>query len=132
MKHALGISLALMLLATAARGETLTLPADFGGSVRGHHMKFYELRQKYDQLRVVTTCQSACAMIFANWSKDQICFGAGARVGFHTGTNGTATNMMMTATPADIRQAIDRRGGWTRTLMWFSGPQLWALGYRKC
>lgn len=113
-----------------------------GGLIAEHHWKFRGYRTAGVEVEIRGPCQSACTLITAYVGKDKLCFSSGAYLAFHAARSQKGeyapgeTGMMYAQQPADIRDWIDRAGGWEKMPMkeWWimSDRVLWAMGYPRC
>jgi hypothetical protein len=124
------ILLALVFFATPA--AAVDIKNCFGGSPVKYGFQYRNQAATGEMARVVGHAQSSCTMFFGYFSKDKICVGPGAKLGFHQGVTVGVTGMMLATYPAEIRAWIDARGGLKDTWHWMYAKDLWAMGYKRC
>jgi len=120
-----------------------------GGVLHEHIRRWQALAASGDDVEIRGLCGSACTLIMAYVSRERICFGEAASLGFHLARKVTAeakdpygvgdietSRWMLNQYPQDIRTWIKNKGGFE----WMSvgdsltldAVELWAMGYRKC
>jgi len=114
-----------------------------GGVVAEHNLRFAAYRNRKSKVEIRGPCYSACTLITAYVSKDNLCIAQGAFLAFHA-VRSKATNEIMSAAtalmywqqPGDIRSWIDRTGGYQHLPLdgyWIMhDTELWAIGYPRC
>jgi hypothetical protein len=123
--------------------ETVVIKYGRGGSVHEHIYRFASYRNKKSKVEIRGPCYSACTLVTAYVSKADICIAAGAFLAFHAVRTAETHKIMPAETgvmyyqqPEDIRDWIDRHGGWQKLPLdgyWtLYDRELWALGYPKC
>jgi hypothetical protein len=134
--------LVVVLLAALPRtaAAVVRIADDEGGNIGAYWSRFMEIRNTGDSVVIDGACASACTMVLGIVPHDRICVTNKAVLGFHAAYRGffgfrvinePATRTLMNLYPNPIRQWIDRHGGLQGTMIYLSGPPLFAL-YRKC
>ena len=114
-----------------------------GGRILEHWERFTKMAARNDQVEVRGPCFSACTLVTAVMSRENICYGANSSLSFHLAQNPDGTPARDTSValyhryPADIRAWIDRKGGMEKMPFgqdyWvLYARELWAMGYQHC
>jgi hypothetical protein len=134
--------LAATLTAAVPRtaAAVIRITDDGGGNIGTYWSRFMEIRKTGDTVVIDGACDSACTMVLGIVPHDRICVTRNAVLGFHAAYRGflgfrvinePATRTLMNLYPGPIRQWIARHGGLRSSMIYLSGPPLFAL-YRKC
>ena len=130
--RALIIAIAAVAAATgAARGETINVSDDHGGSVAQYDARWAALAARGVDVKIVGPCQSACTVLLAHIPYDRICVTPQARFGFHQAHLASATATLWAGYSAGIREWIDSRGGLTPDFKWMGAPDTYRF-FHKC
>jgi hypothetical protein len=131
---------ALALMATPARAE-IRIIASPGGQVGPFLDLFEEVRQSGERVVIDGPCLSACTLVLSIVPNERICVTRRAVLGFHAARSvdrrgrfyaePEASEAVLEAYPAPIRDWISRRGGLTSRLLLLRGREL-ATMYRPC
>jgi len=124
-------------------GRTVKLGRSLGGFLNEHWVRFQNLAAEGVHVEITSDCMSACTLVMTHMPVQLLCFGPGARLGFHKAQerNGSpsisATKMMVASYPLDLREWIESKGGIAAmpegNQFWIlTAPQLWRMGYSKC
>ena len=142
MLRALGaiVMVALALSATPARADVRII-ASPGGQVGPFLDLFEEVRKSGERVVIDGPCLSACTLVLSIVPNERICVTRRAVLGFHaarsidrrgrTYAEPEASELVLEAYPAPIRNWISRRGGLTSRLLLLRGRELAAM-YRAC
>jgi hypothetical protein len=135
--------LVAILLATWPAGvaAAVRITDDEGGNIGAYWSRFVALRDSGGQVVIDGKCASACTMVLGIVPANRICLTANAVLGFHAAwrpgflgfevINKPATQTLFNIYPIPIRQWIARNGGLGLTMIYLSGPELFAM-YRHC
>lgn len=128
------------LAAPAARAEVRIL-ASPGGQVGPFLDLFAQVRASGERVVIDGPCLSACTLVLSIVPVDRICVTRRAVLGFHTARSmdrhghlyaePKASELVLQAYPAGVRNWIIRRGGLTSRLLLLRGRELAAL-YPTC
>jgi hypothetical protein len=121
----------LMIVAPAARAETVVITDDHGGFVYFYQQKWEKLAAQKDNVRIAGLCASACTLLTGYFPRQDICVTDHAALGFHAGTFPFVTDTLLRIYPQDIRKWIDAHGGLTFQLIWLQRPEIYKF-FRKC
>lgn len=116
-----------------------------GGSIQEHISHFWTLARSGAPVEMRGGCYSACTLITAHVPKEKLCFAPGSFLAFHAATwtqtpphqiSPSATLQMYQSYPLEIRQWINRNGGYEKLTIeayWtMYDRDLWAIGYARC
>jgi hypothetical protein len=134
--------LAVVLVAASPQpaAAVVRIADDEGGNIGDYWSRFTAIRNAGDIVVIDGACASACTMVLGIVPHDRICVTNRAVLGFHAAYRGffgfrvinePATRTLMNLYPDPVRQWINRHGGLRSTMIYLSGPPLFAL-YRKC
>jgi hypothetical protein len=135
--------LAAILIAAWPAGAfaAVRIADDEGGNIGAYWSRFVALRDSGEQVVIDGKCASACTMVLGIVPANRICVTANALLGFHAAwrpgflgfevINDPATRTLFNIYPIPIRQWIARNGGLGLTMIYLSGPELFAM-YRQC
>ena len=123
--------------------ERIVISYGRGGIVSEHNGKFAGYRDAKAEVEIRGPCLSACTLVTAYIPKERLCFAEGSYLAFHAARSVEKqeimpymTGIMYQQQPADIRDWIDRNGGWRLLPLngfWrLNDRDLWAMGYPKC
>ena len=131
---------ALVLVATPARAE-IRIMASPGGQVGPFLDLFEQVRRSGERVVIDGPCLSACTLVLSIVPNDRICVTRRAILGFHAARSvdrrgrfyaePEASEAVLEAYPAPVRDWISRRGGLTSHLLLLRGRELAAM-YRPC
>ncbi len=131
---------ALALAGTAARAEVRII-ASPGGEVGPFLDLFDEVRRSGERVVIDGPCLSACTLVLSIVPNERICVTRRAVLGFHAARSvdrrgrlyaePEASEAVLEAYPAPVRDWITRRGGLTSRLLLLRGREL-ATMYRSC
>ena len=137
------ILLAVVLWAIAtmmARAEVRILKSP-GGEVGPFLDLFEKVRDSGERVVIDGPCLSACTLVLSLVPSERICVTRRAVLGFHaarsidrrgrTYPEPEASELVLEAYPAPVRNWISRRGGLTSRLLLLRGRELAAM-YRPC
>ena len=143
MRTARLIGLAIILCALTApmaRAEVRIL-ASPGGQVGPFLDLFERVRKSGERVVIDGPCLSACTLVLSTVPNNRICVTRRAVLGFHAAgsidrrgrmyAEPEASELVLEAYPAPIRDWIRRRGGLTSRLLLLRGRELSAF-YRTC
>ena len=123
--------------------ERIVITYGGGGLVDEHNGRFYNYRNAGNAVEIRGPCLSACTLITAHIPKERLCFAAGAYLAFHAARSvekhenmPLTTGVMYRQQPPEIRNWIDRTGGWENLPLdgfWYlRDRELWEMGYPRC
>jgi hypothetical protein len=126
-----------------ATESKITVRDDPGGTVRIHSELWRDVAKKGRPVEILGRCWSACTMVMTAISRDHLCFGPSAQLGFHaarvteTGElSRGVTQWMFNQYPNNIQRWITKRGGVRKMsigeLWYLTAPELWKMGYSRC
>ncbi|WP_024519067.1 hypothetical protein [Bradyrhizobium sp. Tv2a-2] len=131
---------ALALAAIPARAE-IRIIASPGGQVGPFLDLFEKVRQSGERVVIDGPCLSACTLVLSIVPSERICVTRRAIFGFHAARSvdrrgrlyaePEASEAVLEAYPAPVRDWISRRGGLTSRLLLLRGRELAAM-YRSC
>ena len=121
----------LVVVASAARAETIEISDDKGGFVTLYQQKWEKLAAQKDNVRITGICASACTLLTGYFPRKDICVTPNAALGFHAGTFPFVTDTLLKIYPDDIRKWIDQHGGLTFQLIWLQRPEIYKF-FHKC
>jgi hypothetical protein len=131
---------ALVLVAAPARAE-IRIMASPGGQVGPFLDLFEQVRRSGERVVIDGPCLSACTLVLSIVPNDRICVTRRAILGFHAARSvdrrgrfyaePEASEAVLEAYPAPVRDWISRRGGLTSHLLLLRGRELAAM-YRPC
>jgi len=135
------LAVALWAIASLlARAEVRILSSP-GGKVGDFLDLFEEVRASGERVVIDGPCLSACTLVLSIVPNERICVTRRAVLGFHaarsidrrgrTYAEPEASELVLEAYPAPIRNWISRRGGLTSRLLLLRGRELAAM-YRSC
>jgi len=114
---------------------------DHGGNVGAYLERYMALRDADEQIVIDGTCTSACTLVLGVVPHDRVCVTPNAVLGFHAASrpdfrgseviNEPATRTLWNIYPMSIRHWISRHGGLGSTMIYLSGPELFAI-FRQC
>jgi hypothetical protein len=124
------------------RPEKVLVVFDRGGLISEYDYRWRMVRRDGKDVEVIGVCESACTFVLSWIEKDKLCIGGNAMFAFHSARYSNsrpalqATQYMYDSYPPDIRNWIDRKGGYANLPLdgyWFlPAKELWAMGYRRC
>jgi len=133
-------AIASALAAAPARAEMRIL-ASLGGRVGPFLDLFERVRASGEHVVIDGPCLSACTLVLSIVPSERICVTRRAVLGFHaarsidrrgrTYPEPEASELVLEAYPAPVRNWISRRGGLTSRLLLLRGRELAAM-YRPC
>jgi hypothetical protein len=125
----------------AGASAAVRITGDEGGNIGAYWSRFVALRDSGEQVVIDGKCASACTMVLGIVPANRICVTANAVLGFHAAwrpgflgfevINDPATRTLFNIYPIPIRRWIARNGGLGLTMIYLSGPELFAM-YRQC
>jgi hypothetical protein len=121
----------LVVVASAARAETIEISDDKGGFVTLYQQKWEKLAAQKDNVRITGICASACTLLTGYFPRKDICVTPTAVLGFHAGTFPFVTDVLLKIYPDDIKKWIDAHGGLTWQLIWMQRPEIYKF-FHKC
>jgi hypothetical protein len=131
---------ALALVAMPVRAEVRII-ASPGGQVGPFLDLFEKVRESGERVVIDGPCLSACTLVLSIVPNDRICVTRRAIFGFHAARSvdrrgrlyaePEASEAVLEAYPAPVRDWISRRGGLTSRLLLLRGRELTAM-YRSC
>jgi hypothetical protein len=134
------IMAALALVAMPARAEVRII-ASPGGQVGPFLDLFEQVRQSGERVVIDGPCLSACTLVLSIVPSERICVTRRAVLGFHAARSvdrrgrlyaePEASEAVLEAYPAPVRDWISRRGGLTSRLLLLRGRELMSM-YRRC
>jgi hypothetical protein len=123
-----------------ARAEVRILSSP-GGEVGPFLDLFEQVRSSGERVVIDGPCLSACTLVLSTVPSDRICVTRRAVLGFHAARSidrrgriyaePEASELVLEAYPAPVRDWIRRRGGLTSRLLLLRGRELAAM-YRSC
>ena len=142
MNHRAGLLAVLLLSTCASSSEALVrITHDQGGSI-GHYIDRYEkMRASHQSVIIDGLCASACTIVLATISPDNICVTSRARLAFHaawnfgrdgrTFTDRSATRKLYSMYPSPVQRWLDEHGGLSPRTIFLEGKHLQRM-YRGC
>jgi hypothetical protein len=76
-------------------------------------------------------CKSACTVLLGRIPRGHICVTPEASFGFHSAKLESATQLLRSIYPADIRAWIGAHGGLKPDLVWMQAPEIYRY-FKKC
>jgi hypothetical protein len=132
--------LALWAAVTPARGDVRILSSP-GGEVGPFIDLFERVRQTGERVVIDGPCLSACTLVLMTVPNERICVTRRAVLGFHAARSmdsrgrmyaePEASQAVLEAYPAPVRNWISRRGGLTSRMLLLRGRELAAI-YPSC
>jgi hypothetical protein len=123
-----------------ARAEVRII-ASPGGQVGPFLDLFEQVRQSGERVVIDGPCLSACTLVLSIVPSERICVTRRAVLGFHAARSvdrrgrlyaePEASEAVLEAYPAPVRDWISRRGGLTSRLLLLRGRELMSM-YRRC
>jgi len=130
----------LVLSATPLRADVRIVSSP-GGQVGAFLDLFEAVRDSGERVVIDGPCLSACTLVLSIVPRDRICVTRRAILGFHAARSvdrrgrfyaePEASEVVLEAYPAPVRDWISRRGGLTSHLLVLRGRELTAM-YRPC
>jgi hypothetical protein len=131
---------AAMLASASARAEIRIIESP-GGEVGPFLDLFEQVRESGERVVIDGPCLSACTLVLSIVPVNRICVTKRAVLGFHAARSvdrrgrfyaePEASEAVLAAYPAPVRDWIDRRGGLTSRLLLLRGLDLAAI-YPRC
>jgi hypothetical protein len=131
----------LCTLPLAPAGAEVRILASPGGEVGPFLDLFERVRASGERVVIDGPCLSACTLVLSMVPSDRICVTRRAILGFHAARSvdrlgrmfaePEASEVVLEAYPAGVRNWIRRRGGLTSRLLLLRGRDLAAI-YRSC
>ena len=135
------ILMATLALAGPPARADVRIIASPGGQVGPFLDLFEEVRRSGERVIIDGPCLSACTLVLSVVPNDRICVTRRAVLGFHAARSvdrrgrlyaePEASQAVLAAYPAAVRDWISRRGGLTSHLLLLRGRELAAM-YRSC
>jgi hypothetical protein len=132
---------ALALLASAPAAAEIRIIQSPGGQVGPFLELFERVRESGDRVVIDGPCLSACTLVLSIVPGERICVTRRAVLGFHAARSvdrrgrfyaePEASDAVLQAYPAPVRDWISRRGGLTSHLLLLKGRDLAAI-YPRC
>jgi len=130
----------LVLSATPSRADVRIVSSP-GGQVGAFLDLFEAVRDSGERVVIDGPCLSACTLVLSIVPRERICVTRRAILGFHAARSvdrrgrfyaePEASEVVLEAYPAPVRDWISRRGGLTSHLLVLRGRELTAM-YRPC
>jgi hypothetical protein len=127
----LTIAAAMLSGSVPARGETIDVYDNHGGSVVSYDRRWARISLSGANVRIVGPCQSACTVLLRHIPRQRICVTPEASFGFHLAKRADATAILRSGYAPDIMGWINRHGGLTRDFIWMAAPDTYQY-FRKC
>jgi hypothetical protein len=138
---ALIVAAALCAVALAPAEAEVRILSSAGGQVGPFLDLFEQVRNSGERVVIDGPCMSACTLVLSLVPSERICVTRRAVLGFHaarsidrrgrTYAEPEASDLVLQAYPAPVRNWISRRGGLTSHLLLLRGRELAAI-YRPC
>jgi hypothetical protein len=135
------LTMALILVFPDPAAAVVRITDDQGGNIGEYWSRFTAMRDAGEQVVIDGRCSSACTMVLGIIPHDRICVTPNAVLGFHAAwrpgflgfeiINDPATRTLLNIYPGPVRDWIARHGGLGLTMIYLSGPELFAM-YRQC
>ena len=133
--------MAVLVLCTTPLRADVRIVSSPGGQV-GEFLDLFEaVRDSGERVVIDGPCLSACTLVLSIVPRDRICVTRRAILGFHAARSvdrrgrfyaePEASEVVLEAYPAPVRDWISRRGGLTSRLLVLRGRELTAM-YRPC
>ena len=140
LRTLVAIMAVLVLCATPLRADVRIVSSP-GGQVGAFLDLFEAVRDSGERVVIDGPCLSACTLVLSIVPRDRICVTRRAILGFHAARSidrrgrfyaePEASEVVLEAYPAPVRDWISRRGGLTSRLLVLRGRELTAM-YRPC
>jgi hypothetical protein len=137
----LSVAAAMCALASLPAQAEIRILASQGGPVGPFIKLFEEVRNSGERVVIDGPCLSACTLVLDMVPSDRICVTRRAVLGFHAARSvdkrgrmyaePEASEVVLAAYPAPVRNWISRRGGLTSRLLLLRGRELAAI-YPTC
>jgi len=134
-------AVALCALARAPAQAEIRILSSPGGQVGPFLELFEQVRSSGERVVIDGPCLSACTLVLSLVPSDRICVTRRAILGFHAARSidrrgrlyaePEASEVVLDAYPAPVRDWIRRRGGLSSRLLLLRGRELAAI-YRSC
>jgi hypothetical protein len=131
----------LIVSAAGASHATVRIANDRGGQIGDYVERYEYLRDSRQSVMIDGLCASACTIVLATISPDNICVTSRARLAFHaawnfrrdgrTFTDRDATRKLYSMYPSSVQRWLDNRGGLTPRTIFLEGKHLHRM-YREC
>jgi hypothetical protein len=131
----------LLLSAAGTSHAAVRISDDRGGQIGEYVERYEKLRASRQSVVIDGLCASACTIVLATISPDNICVTSRARLAFHaawnfrrdgrTFTDRGATRRLYSMYPSPVRRWLDNRGGLTPRSIFLEGKHLHRM-YREC
>jgi hypothetical protein len=141
MPTLVAIVLAALALGTMPARADVRIIASPGGEVGPFLDLFEQVRESGERVVIDGPCLSACTLVLSVVPRERICVTRRAVLGFHAARSidrrgrlyaePEASEAVLQAYPAPVRDWIYRRGGLTSHLLLLRGRELAAM-YRPC
>ena len=128
-------------LMTCVAAADVRIVGDPGGEVSSYVQKFNEIRESGERVVIDGPCLSACTLVLSMVPNNRICVTRRAVLGFHAARSmdrrgrlyaePEASEYVLEAYPAPVRDWIRRRGGLSSRLLLLRGRELAAI-YPTC
>ena len=135
------LAVALWAIASLLARADVRILSSPGGQVGEFLDLFEEVRASGERVVIDGPCLSACTLVLSLVPSERICVTRRAVLGFHaarsidrrgrTYAEPEASELVLEAYPAPVRNWISRRGGLTSRLLLLRGRELAAM-YRSC
>jgi hypothetical protein len=135
------LAVALWAFASLLAHAEIRILASPGGQVGPFLDLFEKVRQSGERVVIDGPCLSACTLVLSLVPNERICVTRRAVLGFHAArsidrrgrmySEPEASQLVLEAYPAPIRDWIEHRGGLTSHLLLLRGRELKAM-YRSC
>jgi hypothetical protein len=139
--RSIGLAIILCALAAPAARAEIRILASPGGQVGPFLDLFERVRQSGERVVIDGPCLSACTLVLSMVPNNRICVTRRAVLGFHAARSidrrgrlyaePEASELVLEAYPAPVRNWIRRRGGLTSHLLLLRGRELNAI-YPAC
>ena len=139
--RSIGLAIILCALAAPAARAEIRILASPGGQVGPFLDLFERVRQSGERVVIDGPCLSACTLVLSMVPNNRICVTRRAVLGFHAARSvdrrgrmyaePEASEIVLHAYPAPVRDWIRRRGGLSSRLLLLRGRELAAI-YPSC
>ncbi len=147
VRLALGLGLLISMAQAQEVYAAMVISNDHGGRIGDYIAKYTHLSYLGEKVVIDGTCASACTIVLAAVSHDNICVTHRARLGFHQAfdygqaksgahtrvANLKASSILLALYPAYVQDWIKKRGGLPppSKMIWLEGRSLTHM-YRVC
>jgi hypothetical protein len=130
-KNAFMAMMMFVSFAAPAAAETIEVYDNHGGSVAQYDQRWRGLAARGVNVKIVGPCKSAWTVLLGRIPRGHICVTPEASFGFHSAKLESATQLLRSIYPADIRAWIGAHGGLKPDLVWMQAPEIYRY-FKKC